>query len=341
MRRVFALLFALLVVGSHARAQTDRFALAEFELTGPITALEVSAGDSAHGALAAKLSAGERLRVELALPVEAPSAAEAPAKVRVVGDGTARFVGWKRDAATSREQAWSRVPMALRMRPRASPATPSERRVPNAALWIAAAGALLAIGARTRAWAALACGAATALVVGWLTHAQGPRPTRIRLVEFDGPSGRAVAVDSARERLSGADEGDLRWESTPAHAPLRATARRDRSGYELSASGAVLRSWTSFEIGARALSADENRLGLLAPVWRRDAAGDWSAAGSWAVGDAWPNDTTVAEAGSEEPPGWLQPALPLGVRVLVGRWRSATPAESGGAGEVWVRWVGP
>ncbi len=341
MRRGIALVLALCAASSHAAAQTDRFALAEFELTGPLTALEVSAGDTARGVLAARLSAGERLRVELALPIEAPSAAEAPPQVRVVGDGTARFVGWKPAAATAREQAWSRLPMALRMRPRASPATPTERRVPNAALWIAAAGALLAIGARTRAWATLACGAAAALVVGWLTSAHGARPTRVRLVELDGPSGRAVAVDSARDRLPSADEGDLRWESTPPHAALRATARRDRTGYELSAPGAVLRSWTNFELGAQALSADENRLGLLAPVWRRDAAGDWSAAASWAAGAPWPNDTPVASEDSGAPPGWLQPALPLGVRVVVGRWRSAAPTESGGAGEVWVRWVGP
>jgi hypothetical protein len=340
-KRELAVALALALSLSPAKGQSDRFALAQFELDGPLTALEIAAGDSARGTLAANLAAGERLRVNLALPIEATLAAEAPPLVRVVGDGSARFVGWNRDAARAREEAWAKLPLALRVRPCVNPTAPVERRVPNAALWIAAAGALLAIGARTRPWAALACGAAAALAAGWLTSAQGGRPARLRLIEIDGASGRAVAVDSARDSLGDAELADLRWESTPPHAPLRATARRDGAGFELAGPGAVVRRWTSFEVGAATLGAAVQRLGLLAPVWRRETAGEWSGVADWAAGESWSSAAAAEALATSAPPGWLQPALPLGVRVVVGRWRSATPAESGGAGEVWVRWIGP
>jgi hypothetical protein len=82
----------------------------------------------------------------------------------------------------------------------------------------------------------------------------------------------------------------------------------------------------------RRLAAERNEWGLLSPVWRRSSDGDWESMDSWPAGAAWAGSARQAAA----PPGWLQPGLPLGVTVILGRWESA---EAGGA-QTWVRWIG-
>lgn len=326
------MLLALAAVGALPAAGEDRFALLRLELVGPLERVSVDVGRSASFELDGGLQAGERWTLEA--PVALSGAAErgAPPQLRVSGAGNARVAGWDEDAAATRAAAWARLPMALRTRPALVLPAREGPRAPFAAIALASSGAWLALALRRRLWAAgLVSGGSLVVAVALVTLQPVPAAA-LRVLEVDGRSARAVLVDLARDELNGARVDDLRWSTAPLAAPVSIQAARGAASVRLTSPGAVLRAAREFELDGRRLAGELNEWGLISPAWRRSSDGDWEFMETWPAGAAWAGSARDAAP----PPGWLQPGLPLGVTVVLGRWDSA---EAGGA-PTWVRWIG-
>lgn len=309
----------------------ERLSIARIELVGPLRALELSVGN-ARSSWRGALSPGERFELELAIAAERPWLWGAPV-VTWDGAGTARVRGWDVSVIETRQREWRESPPELRARPPALAPFERRPRAPIAGVALALAAALCVIAARARAWLATAVALVGAAAAGWLTAgASTERATRV--IEVDGASGAAVAVDGALDQLSGARLDDLRWEFPPrAAALIRST--RGANEFSLHTRGGWVRRWRAWNPEGRSLGPDVNDWGLLAPVWRRDADGQWREL------EAWPRGVVLnAEAGKPgaQPPGWLNPALPAGAYVVVGRWVDSPEAAEGQ--DTWVRWVG-
>lgn len=273
--------------------------------------------------------------VDLALP-RSPSDAPLTPNLEWNGPGRATFVGWGSEATQRRAAEWSALPKSLSQRARVSAPLGAASRVARPALWLAAAGALLAVAARARwaLWCALGVTSATVVVSVALPPA---RPWR-RVIELEALGVTALAVDCARDQLRGARDDDLRWECEPNSASLRATSLRNRRELELAGRGALLRRWSRLATDGRRLDGDANAWGLLAPVWRRSRSGEWRRFAAWPSGVALPETGGEASTG---PPGWINPALPAGTEIVIGRWDEPAVAPVGVEAEVWVRWIGP
>lgn len=338
-RLVLALAALALGAGSaDARAQGnlgDRLALARIQVSGPVAGLACTVG-AARAELEGAFADGERVVLVLALPIADADAALAPA-LTWSGEGSATFAGWERELAQERLAQWSALPASLRNRPRVSAPGNNSRRAPLAAVWLAAGGALLALAARARARLAIACAlVATASAAAYGALVRSTFPSR-QVLEVDAGSGAALSLVCARSELRGVRADDLRWEVEPAFAPLSTRTARGDPALTLRGADVELRSWRTFDLEGRRLSVQLNRWGLLAPVWVRAPSGEWRRFGAWPAGLA------LADAGGEAslgPPGWSNPALPLGATIIIGRWDDAPSLRPGAGGEVWLRWVG-
>lgn len=328
-----SMLLALAFTGVPAAAGEDRFALLQVELVGPLERVSVEVGRSASLELEGGVQAGERWTLEAPLALSGAAERASAPELRLNGAGSARVIGWEESSAAARAAAWGRLPMTLRSRPALALPAREGSRAPFAAVALASSGALLALALRRRLWVAglVSGGAASAAVA--LVVLQPVPAAALRVLEVDGRSARALLVDLARDELPGARVDDLRWSSTPATAPVRVHAARGAPSVRLASPGAVLRATREFQLDERRLAAERNEWGLLSPVWRRSSDGDWEFMAAWPAGAAW-----AGSAGDgAPPPGWLQPGLPLGVTVVLGRWESA---EAGDGAPTWVRWIG-
>jgi hypothetical protein len=326
-----ALLFAL--AGSSAAAGADRFALLRLELVGPLERVRVDVGRSASFELEGAVSAGERWSIEAPLALSGTAERAVEPELRLSGAGNARVVGWDENSAAARSAAWGSTPIALRSRPPLGLPAREGPRAPFAAVALASSGALLALALRRRLWPAALVSASSVAGAVALVLLQPAPAAGLTVVEVDGRSARAVLVELARDELHDARVDDLLWSTLPASAPVTVRAARGSASVRLVSPGAVLRATRAFQLDARRLAAEHNEWGLLSPVWRRSADGDWEFMDTWPAGTAWAGISQDAPP----PPGWLQPGLPLGVTVLLGRWESAEPS---GAAPTWVRWIG-
>jgi len=339
-----------------ADVDAGRLRSARVELAGPLERVRLAVEPMGETLLRGPLAGGERRTVVVPLPTWGEVEGLVP-EVTVDGAGAARFLGWDPSDARA-DAAWRALPASLRRRPRPVPPPPSSPAVPLAAL-LAAAAALAAgwalRGRPLRAVGVSVLGAvATAAAV---ETARAPAATAgIRVLEGEGEPAAWFAVDAARERLvAPAGTSTLRVESIPERARLVYEVRLDPErggGWTLAGRGAVLvriaelaseEGGPSGSDAAPRLSRGANELADLAASWVRAADGSgWRALGPWARGTAEPSAGGAGGAGAAaDPPGALNPALPLGRRVLVGRLApGGPPSRPAEAGAVWVRLVG-
>lgn len=321
---------ALGLVLAVAPGASDRHHLAEVSLVGPIDEVRFGLGSMGETVVRGPLAAGERRTVVVPLPAWGETAGLVP-EIEERGAGQAAFLGWVEDEGA---RAWSALSSALRRRARPAPPELAPTRAPIGALCVAAAAVLAGWSLRERRLAAvLVC----ALGAGGTFALVGPRagPAVLRVLEGDGASGDWFEVDALRGRASSTGREELlRVECRPERARLHyevALAGGGRPGWTLAGEGCELFLLRPAAPGT--LTPEANRLADLAEAWVRAADGSgWTAVGAWPKGTALPTTGQPAD-----PPGGLNPALPLGSRVLVGRLEAA--AGAAGA-EAWVRLVG-
>ena len=328
--------------GGWASQQTPtRVRSGRVALEGPLERAELRFADGSATVLELALAAGERRVLEV--PLAPPQvASESEPRIEVRGAGSGAFVGWMVEEAASAEQAWGRLPPGLRQRPRPpAPAAPDAGRPPPAALLLCAAAFLLALRWRGRGGVALPIGAGGAAALLALTAGQPPSREVLALLEGDGASGRWVAVRVARDRLELPAGATWRITTEPAQVPLR-IAGHDLGGilrWSVESARATLHQTEILDLAPDTLTrAGSNRLGLLERTWVRDPDGRWTRRGRWALGQPLPE----ALDGPGEPPGWLNPALPMGTGVLIAQRPSAQDPAGPGEARVrgWVRVVG-
>jgi len=330
------LLVAAVGVSPAAAGQQSRTRLARVELAGPLQGAELDYPDGSGASLALELVAGERrtLVVPLAAPTSAPDAAP---EIVVGGEGEVRFAGWVQSDVELLESQWRRLSPALRGRPRPAALGDPGRSGPSvAALLLTCAGFTLVLRLRRQGLVALGVGALAAAVAYGAAARPASRGEVLRLLEGDGVGGGWLEVRVGRERLTVASAEAAWVETRPARAALR--ARVDEAPAGLRWTFMAPRA-TVVHVGLPALASDTlmragpNRLAALDPVWVREADGAWARHGAWDLGAALPE----ALPGPGEPPGWLNPALPLGTGILVARDASAPQAPGE---QTWVRVVG-
>ncbi|MBI5435413.1 MAG: hypothetical protein HZA52_21440 [Planctomycetes bacterium] len=348
------LVCAALAAEAHATethaTDASRLRIAELAATGPLASATLDFGGAGRATLLLDLAAGESRTLNVPLPTREGFDALVPS----VSDPRLRFVGWRPDA--ERERAFAALPLALRTR--SAPPPPARSLAPSlAALTLVVAGVLFVSRVRANRARALLVGALTAVAVLSLELAfDAPPRTRIVLdfeLGADGSVGDGVRWVSARDRLDLGVEPPLALAVEPAQTAL---------DVRIDARGAGPARTTVLGTGAllgRADAAREappdragNRWGDLAAVWTRDEAGTWTEHGTWPFASPLP----AALAGDRRPPGWINPALPQGRKLLIGLASEPEPgAASPGARppgvpslgvpspgpEVWIRVTGP
>lgn len=346
----FALLVCVLLAADARATDASRLRIAELSATGPLASATLDFGGAGRATVRLDLAEGESRSLSVPLPTREGFESLVPS----ASDPRLRFVGWRPDA--ERERAFASLPLALRTR--SVPPAPARSLAPSlAALTLAVAGALFVSRVRTNRLRALLVGALTAAAVLALELAfdAPPRPRIVLDFELgaDGPVGDGVRWTSARDRLDLGVEPPLSLAVEPTETAL--DVRIDARGAgpvrtTVSGRGALL----GRADAAREAPPDRagNRWGDLAAVWTRDEAGNWTEHGPWAFGDPLP----TARTGDRRPPGWINPALPQGRKLLIGRASEPQPGASlsgdpavgstpGGSGradpEVWIRVTGP
>ena len=341
----------------------DRYHLAHLSLEGPLEQVRLVLEPFGASVLTGALSAGERRSVRVPFPAWGATAGLEPS-VQVVGGGRATFGGWASENAAA-DRAWAELPRSLRQRPRPAPPARAPSRAPRSALLLVAAALAAGWALRARPWRVAGVSLLAAVAVFPLVDpgadtgaGSDAGPTRLRVLEGDGAGGAWMVVDAARERLAApagvpagarGAEGLLRLECEPARARLTfdlLLTSAELPRWTVSGPGCVFHALGGADSAAelRALALEDpgpegrrlitqgaNGLAALSAAWIRPPDGSgWRAVGPWPLGAPLP-----ATLGAEDPPGGLNPALPLGQRVLVGR-----VAPGAARGEVWVRLVG-
>ena len=329
-----------------ARQEGDWCNMARVRLTGP---LEGATFDPRHFALTTRvlvdLLPGEPRTLDLPFPFGPPADAESiEARALPRGaEGRAEFLEWVASEADAR---WRSLPRGLRARP-LPPVGELRLRASAGEVLILLASLLLALGARRRPALLLASGAAGALAVLCVGLAGGDRlGPGLRLLEGDGASGLWLSVDCDRDRMR-----------LPAGEPLRLELRTAGLGLwwtvDLRAPrpdpwmaeriGNTFYRYEAIPAGERSFDRERNRWGRLEECWVRGVDGVWSAHGRWDLGDPLPPGLEEGE-GAAAPPGWLNPALPQGTGILIGR---LAPGAFGSRPEpglphrpAWVRLLG-
>ena len=337
----------------------NRHWLAHVALVGPLDEVRLSVEPMGETRVHAQLLAGERRSLVVPLPIWGATEDLLP-QIEVLGSGEASFVGWasENDLAA---HAWSDLPRGLRHRPRPAPPAPLPAPLQTTALLAVAAALAAGWSLRARPARSLLVSLAAAACVIPLV---APRPptSGVRVLEGDGASGGWVVVDAARGQIeaprvprSGPGSGTAAGQLPLRPLRVECLPPRTRLTFEVHLGPADATRWTLEGSEAHGcvlwvlsplalavdppgeLGAESNDLVALEEAWLRAADGSgWEALGAWPLGEALP-----AARGPEDPPGGLNPALPLGQRVLLGR---LGPQAGGGgrarAGATWLRLVG-
>lgn len=328
-----------------------RWKQAEIEVRGPLEALELSVPGQASTRLRLELQAGE-VRTLVVPVVAEQDAGELELHELPERAGEARWFGWSREGVGERDEAWERLPRALRERPRVSATEGTPGRGPQpVALAFAAAATLVVLSLRRKP--ALALGLSALASAGWCAFALATdaAPQReLRVLEGDGASGRWIVVDTGWEVLHTSASLPLRLEVEPAAAQVEAEARVGAAGLanlRLEARRARLVRVEALDCGPRSVTNSENRWGDFEELWTRTPDGRWQHHGAWPVGASLPVGTPG------DPPGTFNPALPMGQAVVIGRlapgsfgasdaFALGAVSGSGPAPErpLWLRWIG-
>lgn len=331
---------ATLALALFARAasvqESLQLAEAKIAVTGPIESVRVVEG-RCETTLLGPIADGERF--EVLAPVLVGSLAGDP-RIEIVGGGpssSARFAGWNAEFASAAQSWWDSLSPGLRARPR--PSLPgfdpqSLGRAPITALLVLGASLALAAALRRRAAVCIASSAACSAAIVAITLADRPRATHVGVFEGDGTSGQWIYVECSPNSASFEPRRPLRVALEPPDAGVSIEqgilGNQERSGW-ISAPRARIWKWEPSGAGGKQLEREGNSWDDLAESWVRDDAGVWRAHGTWKVGAALP----PALEGASDPPGWLNPALPMGSSILIARLPERAPNL-----ERWVRVVG-
>lgn len=337
-----AIATALAVCASAAaHAQSSRIEWVRAELRGPLEHARADFAPAGRLAIECALSQGERLELELPIPTSGSShnVRDLERAVRDVAPATGE-VRWLGPSESDREARWQALPAGLRARPR--PALSDARRAaPWSVLFVLGAAFAIGMRMRGRPFVALAVAAAGGGATWMLVRAQLSRePRSLRIFECDGAQGIWSRLLGSRERLLLPDD-TLIVDSEPRDAALTAhvdLAPGREPAFSVEAPATALWACSDFDAGPRRVSRILNSWSALDQVWSRDEAGLWKWRGTWELGQALPEATAAAE-GEHALPGWMNPALPQGVGVLVARIRAGGFGTADGA-EAWIRVVG-
>ena len=324
--------------GAQRAPGADRCALAVFEVRGPLRRAVLDLGSLGSTEVALELGPGEQAEVELPLPAaEAARELGLEPSVREVepAEGALRFVAWRPPAAAPED-----LPPGLRLRPHVAVGARA-----GGLRWVdrlfALAAFALVLAQRKRPGLALGLGLAAAALAFALAQPDAPRARR-RIYEIDAQGGHCLAVDSLRGPAVLGPIEPLELAVEPAAAPLawRVDLRSGRAAvWELDPGAGALRVLRAQDLAGRALGRAGNAFAALEPCYTRDAHGQWSERGPWELGAPLPEVRSAPSA----PPGDLNPALPYGIPILVGRVRDVRdlPAHPDPApDEAWVRVFG-
>ncbi len=312
------------------RAREDRLQLARVELVGPLEEARFDLGAMGVTRVLGPLAEGERRALQVPLPAWGDPRGAEP-EVEVDGEGSARFVAWDDAANEGLARRWLEVPAGLRARPLPVPPALDRRRPPETAVLLVAALFLIGLALRKRPRAGYALGVAGAGALLLLAHPVLEPDEGVHVQEGDG-SGRWISVFIERSELGlRFDELALRVECLPPRARLRWTVGLDPDrAWSASASRAVLFALAESRPSGQ-LHPARNDLHDLLEVWIREAG-----AAEWTGHPAWPRGSGLrASTGPADPPGWLNPALPMGTGVLIGRAQPLLRREGD-----WIRLVG-
>lgn len=326
------LALSLTLASAFGAQSAPRWSRAQVELIGPLEALQL-VGARSTTSLTLALAPGERRAA--VVPSFDASFGAAPA-LTTTGAGSARFAAWDDAYAAAGEAWWQRVAPGLRARPlpRIGEEHNAQFRAPLLALLLALAALPVALATRRRPSVCAACALALAAgVVAAVVRVDQFEP-RVRVLEGDG-FGNWIAVDAA--------VGELTLDT---RLPQRISGERQALHFEIAAAldgrdatvrvaGGRLWRALPLEPGERRFARTGNDWGELSACWLREPDGAWSARGKWPAGQPLP----AAEPSlPQDPPGWINPALPQGTSILIGE---LTPGAYAGddprLARVWVR----
>jgi hypothetical protein len=299
-----------------------RFREAEVQLVGPLDSVRCEIPGRGATTVECDLVEGETRAVVVPLAATArdgdPVVSHVPR-----GAGSARWSAWLRDRTSEAGRHWGSLPVGLRTRP--WPMPPSEdagRRVPPVALLAALAWLPVAWSLRRKR---LALGLASAAAVAVVAAAGSGRvPAReLRVVEIDGATGISVVVEIGRDRAEVPREPPLYFATVPEHLPVESAVDLRGGPWRLEARGVTFLRWTEPVLEERERLVQRLGSARYEASWTRTPDGIWSAEGPGAE--------------TPDPPGWLNPALPLGVRARIGKLES-DPEHPGR--ETWIRALG-
>lgn len=312
-------------LGCFQEAAGNRLWWGEFELRGPLQALEVDGGEDGCLHLELDLRAGEVRNLRLPLPLYAPLGAEGlaqiPLQLKIEGAGQARLVRWSDPQPTGGLAALGSAPQS-RSKPPAG--APKLRPSPGAmALFLGCSVLLWA--ARRSVLGMLGIGLLGALILGWSVRG-GQAPSRgWEVLELDLESGGAWLARSGWGRLE-LREGRLEPES-----------ERDAITFQMRLEAGLLVGEALSEGSTLVLQhaaafvdygAGTNPSVDLERVWVRTPEGAWSFRGAWPGGQ----DLGAKLALEASPPSWLLAGLPAARGVLIARRE--------GSQERWIRAIG-
>jgi hypothetical protein len=315
-----ALLLPVLLAAAKPAPGENRYWLASLELSGPLEELHIDAGSAGRSVVSLDLLAGERIALEVPVPLRNPLGSQGLASLpdpqpRIVpasAGGSARFLAWTPPPS---------LPRSLLPRPR-PPLAGIPLRPGAVELTLALAILVLALGLRrSPVRCALICGLG-GLALALIGSRSRPGPGELVLVEGDLRQGVWMEVRAGLGVLEG--EMDA-LELGPAGGPVElALERRSDRAPRLTAraAGARLHALLRLDAPGGELRADRNGWASLEEVWLRSPAGRWSALG------AWTEDLPLPEAeapGAGAAPGWLMAGLPQGVGILLGRFAGSEP----------------
>jgi hypothetical protein len=312
----------------------ERLRWAIIEVDGPLASVRLDAMPAGVVELAGPLTEGEHRVLEVPVPVPSSSTntgARQPETRVVGGSGRARFVSWSEsESATTFAGAvsWPAVPG-------------SSGAVPLPVLLLLLAAFLVGLALRRRPTACALLALMSSGVVTLLMINAEASPPSLRLLELRAAGGGEWhVIDAARDACRASLERPFELVLQPANVPLRVSMPMDldaRASARFEARGATLFVRRPFAPGPHALTRSMNRWGRLDATWVRTADGVWTARGPWELGRPLPEPIEEPLDGGL-PPGHLNPALPQGVEILIGRLApQAFRGPGNGPRQAWVR----
>ena len=312
----------------------ERVRWARIEVDGPLASVRLDAMPAGMVELTGPLEQGEHRVIEVPVPVSVrnTNAVGGEPRVEVVGGtGLARFAAWSESGSTTAVAgavAWPAVPGSL-------------GAVPLPVLMLLAAAFLVGLALRRRPAACALLALVSSGLVALLMVSAKPSSPSLRLLEM-GASGNPAwhVIDAARNACQISVERPVELVVLPENIPLRVRMPMDSdtpASARLEARGATVYVRRLLAPGPRALTRGMNRWGRLDATWLRGADGAWTARGVWELGQPLPGPIDEPSDGGL-PPGHLNPALPQGIEILIGRLApQAFRGPPEGPAQAWVR----